>query len=442
MIELVNGISYSPEAKAIIAMTPSRDLFDERDMTPVKVDTYTIAPWGAENDLPDKIIAKAEKSDVVSSNLHFATSVAYGLGPKPMRRVVEDGKIVGAEEIIDGEIAAFFEDNDVGLYLLSQLNDVNCFYNAFPEIILSADSKKIVSLRSKEAKFSRWGVMNNKGVIDYHYYSAKWADSPKKQDIIQTFVLDEYNPYLELTELIAAKKVKEPRFIMPVFMPTPGRPYYPKAAWWSIFESGWYDLSVMLAPLKISILKNKLGVQYIIYISEKYFEDIFKKEGIDPSDKVATKARIEKEKAAFADFLSGEKNAAKSIMAFKKMVASGSSVIEEKYIEIVPIKNDMSGGELIEDSEEASNMLCYAMGVHPNLVGATPGKSKGSLGGTDKRELFLMKQALMKPYTDRVLRVFNLIKRFNGWDNNFYVSVPEYIFTSLDKNKSGKEIKE
>ena len=443
--EIVDGITLFPQAKTVLAMPSSADIFDETGMQPLKIDNLEIAPWGAANDLPDEAVKKIERSIVLSSNLQFNTAVAYGLGAKPMRRTVVDGKIVGREEIVSGPEYEFFEDNDVNLFLLSQLNDVCTFYNAFPEIILGEDKKKIVSLRSKEAMYSRWSRMDGKGTINYHYYSAKWAEGAKKEDIIVTDVLDEYNPYRDLTAMLESGRYKDLRFIVPVFMPAPGRPYYPKAPWWSVFESGWYDLSAMLAPLKTAILKNKLGVQHIIYISDKYFDELFKSEGIDGIDqskKEAQKKRKREEHQRISDFLGGESNAGKSLLALKKFIASGSGGVFEKYIEIETIKNDMSGGELISDSEEASNMLCYAMGIHPNLIGATPGKSSGSMGGTDKRELFMIKQALMKPYVDRILRVFSLIKKFNKWDENFFVSIPEYVFTTLDKNKSGKEVKE
>ena len=79
------------------------------------------------------------------------------------------------------------------------------------------------------------------------------------------------------------------------------------------------------------------------------------------------------------------------------------------------------------------------MGVHPNLIGATPGKSKGSLGGSDKRELFNIKQSMMRPFRDRLLKPLNLIKRYNRWPVNLVFAVPEHIFTTLDADKSGKK---
>jgi hypothetical protein len=435
----MDGISLIPEAKTIIAMEPSRAMFDEEGLSPVKIGKYSVAPWGESNDLPNQIRTKAEANEVVSSNLLFNMSVAYGLGPKPMRRIIENGKVVGYEELFTGAEAEFFDNNDIGLYLMEQLTDLNYFYNAFPEIILSADKRNIVSLRSKEAMFSRWSTMNAKGVVEYHLYSAKWADGPKEQEIVVSDALDDYNPYLDLISRISTNNYTSLRFIVPVFMPTPGRPYYPKPNWWSIFSSGWYDHAIAIPLLKNAILKNNLGVRFIVYVSDQYWKDVFAKESIDPTDKKAVAERINKEKEAFASFLAGEKNAGKAIMATKKFAATSTGSAEEKYIEIVPIKNDLSGGELLQDSEEASNIISYSMGVHTGLIGATPGKNKGSLGGTDKRELFMIKQALTKPLLHRVLRPFSLIKKFNKWDENFVVQVPEYTFTTLDQSKTGKE---
>jgi hypothetical protein len=147
----MDGVSLIPEAKTIIAMGPSRAMFDEDGLSPVRIGKYTVAPWGESNDLPNQIRTKAEANEVVSSNLLFNMSVAYGLGPKPMRRIIEAGKVVGYEELFTGPEAESFDANDIGLYLMEQLTDLNYFYNAFPEIILSADKRNIVSLRSKRS---------------------------------------------------------------------------------------------------------------------------------------------------------------------------------------------------------------------------------------------------------------------------------------------------
>jgi hypothetical protein len=434
MMELISGFSYFPEVQAVF-VTPVITVFDEKELSAVRLGKLSIAPWGASNDLPQQVIRNADKSEVVSSNLLFNMQAGYGLGPKPFRRIVEDNRVVGYEEILDGPEAEFFDDNDVELYLLEQLNDINYFWNTFPELILDEKRKKIVSLQSKEAAFSRWTSIDARGSIK-HVYSSKWPDTAEK-DVIVSEVLNEFNPFLDL--MLRAAKVREPRFIYPVYMPSPGRPYYANAPWWSIFNSGYYDLSASIPALKNALLKNKLGVKFIIYVSPEYFKEIFEKEGIDINNREKVKERMDQEKKNFSDFLTGEAGMGKALVTLKKVIASGTGSTIDKYIEIVEIKNDFEGGELIPDMEEVNNIICYAMGVHPSLVGAVPGKNKGGFSGSDKRELFLIKQALMKPIIDRVLRPFKLIRKINGWDKNTVVMVPEYVFTTLDKNSTGKE---
>jgi hypothetical protein len=436
MIEIIDGVTLFPNLQTILAVDSS-SIFDEEDMHPVEIGAHKIAPWGTDNNLPGEILGKVKKSDVISANLRFNRDVCYGLSPKLVKVLRdENGKISDYVEIEDGPEYEFFELNDFPLFYLEQITDMVYFHNAFAELIPSSSSNNIASIRHKEAAFSRWSTMNNKGKIAKHYYSGKWNNSPGISDIVVSKAIDEFNAVGDIKAIMALKKE---RMIYPIYLPSPGRPYYSMPEWYSIFQSGWYDHSVAIPELKKAIMKNNLGVKFIIYISQKYFDDIFQKEGIDRSDFKAIKKRVEEEKTKFNDFLTGSVNANKSILALKDYVMSGSSALENKWIEIEPIDNKFEGGEYITDIETAANIMCYAMGVHPNLIGATPGKSSGSLSGTDKRELFLMKQALMKPIVDRSLRIVKIIKTVNNWNKDITVVVPEYIFTTLDKAKSGKQ---
>lgn len=436
MIDILDNVTLFSESKTILAID-SKVIFEETNMTPVTIDKHKIAPWGTDNNLPAKILENVRKSDIVSANLRFNRDVCYGLGPK-LVKVIRDAnkKIVDYVEVENGPEYEFFENNDFSSFYLEQLTDMNYFHNAFVELIPSASKNTIATIRHKEAAFSRWSTMDKNGKIQNHYYSGKWSESPGISDIVISKAIDEFNA---IADIQANMTLKKQRMIYPVYMPSPGRPYYSQPEWYSIFQSGWYDHSVAIPELKKAIMKHNLGVKFIIYISAEYFEDIFLKENIDKTDTKAVKERVEKEKAKFNEFLTGPNNASKSILALKKYVMSGSSAIENKWIEIVPINNKMDGGEYITDIETAANIMCYAMNIHPNLIGATPGKSSGSMSGTDKRELFLIKQALMKPLVDRTLRIVKIIKAINKWNPDITVTVPEYIFTTLDKAKSGKQ---
>jgi hypothetical protein len=182
-------------------------------------------------------------------------------------------------------------------------------------------------------------------------------------------------------------------------------------------------------------MKHRFAVKYIIYISPKYFDNIFRQEGIDKNDKEAVDARVDQEHQMFSDFLTGADKAGKGIVAIKEMIHSAVGAKEEKYIEVEQIGNGKEGGEFIDDSAEVNSIISYAMEVDLDM----PGKKTGGMSGTDKRERFMIKQALMKPFRDRLLRPLILTKRVNGWPNDIVFAVPDIEFTTLDKNKSGKQ---
>lgn len=443
-IEIVEDVNLFPEIKAVLAIDSRSDFKLDYDINPIKIGTYKIAPWGEDNLLPNHLLAKAAKNDVLSANLHFNSNVCYGLGPRLVKAVRDEkgqrmydakGQMVTIP-VDEGEEFDWFEANDIPLFLMQQLTDMNYFYNAFVELRPSRTKQhKIETIRHREAVFSRWGMMDRHGSINYHYYCADWDKTPGKDDIICSRVIDEFRAIEDLEIFSAARE----RMVYGVYMPSPGKPYYSRPEWYSIFSSGWYDHSVMVPELKKAILKNQLGVKYIIYISPKYFENICKQEGIDMNDRTAYQERVNQEKQKFNEFLAGQNNANKAIMALKELVPTASGTTEHKYIEIVPVQNDLKGGEYIDDTESTANIICYAMGVHAGLIGATPGKNNKLVGGTEARELYLMKQAMMKPLIDRSMRILSIIKKYNGWDKDIFIQLPEYVFTTLDQNKSGKE---
>ena len=156
---ITQQVAYAPEVQAVFAMAGSSaaDIFDSTD-TPVVIDGKRIAPWGPDNDLPNKIMEKIRANDVVSPNLLFNVQTGYAQGIKPMRRIREGDKVYYVEAY-DDRIEEFFENNDVDGFFLEQVSDMMTFFNVFPEIILSKDGKRITGLRHLEAIYSRWGAM-------------------------------------------------------------------------------------------------------------------------------------------------------------------------------------------------------------------------------------------------------------------------------------------
>lgn len=427
------------DADAILVKTSS-EFFDERNLNILESNDYRVAPWGFQNLLPQEIMSASEKVEIIGTNCDFNARVCYGNGPKLARLIRDEktNKIIDYFEVNEGKEYDWFIANNVPQLVLEMLTDLSYFANAFPCFVFDKEFTEIKRVLHKESIFARWGL-DKRDQIKWLLYSSKWDKSPgsipDKADIQKSYVIDEYDAIRDIETQMKAKAYR--RVCMALYLPSPGRPYYSYPNWYSIFRSGWYDQIRSIPELKKAILKYNLGIRSIIYVSDKYFQAKEQQAGISPDDIEARKKLRDKIAKELNDFAVGADNQGKSMTVLKEMTGNGSA--EEKYITIETIKNEIKEGEFLTDYETVANIISYAMEVHPSLIGATPGKNSNSLSGSNIREIYLMKQAQMRPFIDLVLRPFSIVKNINGWDKDISVVLPEYIFTTLDQNKSGKQ---
>ncbi len=426
------------KAHAILMVT-SHSFFDEKNLNIIEDDNYRVAPWGLQNLLPQTVMDKIESVEIIGTNSDFNARVCYGNGPKVARLIRdESGKIRDWAEVTEGKEYDWFLENNVPQLTLEILTDLSYFHNAFPLFVFDKKFTYIKRVLHREAMFSRWGLDGN-DQIKWLLYSSKWDRSPgsipKKGDIEKSYVIDEFAAVKDIRTQMAAKAYK--RVCMALYLPSPGRPYYSYPNWYSVFRSGWYDNIAAIPELKKAILEHNLGIRYIIYASDKYFTYREQQAGV-PADDIAKRIELKKKVVKeLNDFACGAENQGKAMTVLKEMTGNGNT--EEKYIHIETINDMVKEGEFLTDYETVANVISYAMGVHPSLIGAVPGKNSNSLSGSNIREIYLMKQAQMRPYIDLVLRPFSIVKQINGWDKDIAIVLPEYIFTTLDQNKSGKQ---
>ncbi len=447
--------AYLSGSKSIAVMGNSTGFLDATKDQKVSVTpkgtkkSIDFVPHGEENKLPLQVIAKVYKNITTASNIDFNTRISIGDGLLVVKKKKVEGK-VEYEEMIESELPEVFEflkNNNIERVLQEAASDLVTFYDGYIEIILSRDEKnpKISMIRYKEATFSRLSVMNEKTAkIEYHGYSAKWGEG-SVDDVIATPLLDRDVPIYDLKVNLGMlphpktgktdKITKEKRFMMSLALPTPGRFYYNKPYWWSIFESGWYDYACAIPEFKKSILENEMVLKYQIFIHEDFWDKLYKSENI-PNDPVKRKARKLEFLNQMDEFLSGNKNAGKSFVSHYNYDKIKGYEIHD--IKITAIPSLLKEGHYIEDSEEASNLICYAMGVHPSLQGASPGKNK-NINGTEARELFIIKQAMMKPIRQYLLSFLYLIKEINKWDPDIHFVIPNIMLTTLDKNTGAEK---
>ena len=86
-LSIIDGVQLFPEIQTIL-MTDSSDAFKvEKDLQAEVIGPYKVAPWGPDNLLPNHVLDRVEKGDIVGANLRFNRDVAFGLGPKLVKAV-------------------------------------------------------------------------------------------------------------------------------------------------------------------------------------------------------------------------------------------------------------------------------------------------------------------------------------------------------------------
>jgi hypothetical protein len=69
----------------------------------------------------------------------------------------------------------------------------------------------------------------------------------------------------------------------------------------------------------------------------------------------------------------------------------------------------------IEDSQEASSHILYALNVDGTLIGNSPGKQMGAGSGSDKRSAYNIFILANRIYQKKVVTPLNAISTYNGW---------------------------
>ncbi|MEG2599034.1 MAG: hypothetical protein RSA66_06140 [Muribaculaceae bacterium] len=420
---------------AFASVADSADIFDEDiPLTPLSVpgyDSFKYIPFGPDNNLPFEVIRMIGEDEIMSQNKLFNVLTCYGNGlryndidtDKPTKNV---------------EIKRFMMQNSMPDFFLEQSTDIKYFYFSVACIILSKDAKKIVKVRHKEACYCRFEKADNKGRINHIFY-ANWRQpsSLTKNDVEILTLLEEKDPLGHLEVLmgrapgidgIQRVRTTARKFAVVCRIPTPGSSYYPTPYYTAIFRGDWFDIKKLIGKGKKAKLKNHASVKYQVEVHRDYWLNLCDEEGIhDPLKQVE---RIKKEKENIKNFVSGIENSGKVWITGYYIDPNGK---ENRMVRVAIIDSTKEGGDWSDDIQEASNMTCYGDNIHPNLVGATPGKSQSNNSGSDKRELFTLKQSLEVAFHDVMLKVHNVIIYYNAWSDKVYPDVPMITLTTLDK---------
>ena len=441
-----DNITFDLPVNFGIPFESSQDIYGGENVEtfPVEVNgvTYDVVSWGRENQLPYQVKKKIGANGVMAQNKYFNMLTSYGRGLEYIDiATINDKKPLPTR---DADIRKFLLRNSMKEFFAEQIVDMKYYFFAVSVVILDRQRKNIVKIVHKEACHCRFEKADESGHIK-HVFFADWENSNAPKHIEAISMLDEKDPFGDL----AARTGKEPdplgifkpdspkltKYAIVCKIPTVGSKYYPIPPSAASFKDGWYDIYGLLTQAKKAKIKNGQNIRYHVEISTEFWEDRARKKGITFGSKEYYEMQDDYIKE-FKAYLGGSKNSDKMLWSEFKSMLDGK---EQHYIKVNVIDTSKAGSEYNDDVAEASNVLCYGDNVHPNLAGAVPGKSQMNNSGSDKRELFTMKQALETLPHDMMMKVHNTIIWFNGWEDKVEPLVPMILLTTLDKKTDAVE---
>ena len=352
-------------------------------------------------------------------------------------------------EATDREWRTFCENNNLGLHFLKCMTDDVHMDMYFPTIGLSIGragedwKPKIVTLGFIPAVCARMEEMDERLRVNFVYYAEKWRkDTTAKlevKDVVAYPALMPENMLAELRRQVEKNRNRAPRnrptwFCCPTSYPSVDKPYYPVPAWWSIFPSRTYEYATTLITDKAVARQNATMWGKMIFVNAEYLRAMFDEQNAaTPEDKDKVREEIYRK---VNDFLRRRENNGKTIMLDSFLGPDGKTM--QRAVEIVDVPNTTDAKELKDELEEISSIIFFAIGVHPALIGAVPGKS-GSTGGTYQRELQLLKQNQLSPRQRIYLQFLKNVYAFNGWDPHGELVIRQQVLTTLDRSATGTE---
>lgn len=416
----------------------SSSIFDEDILgEPIRITgtDYQYIPFGADDQLPYNILNLVGRDEIMSQNMQFNAQTCYASGLQYMDYKTD-------KPTKDPAIRRFLQRNSFESFFMEQIIDMKYFYFSVDVIILSKDRSEIVQVRHKEACYCRFEKADKNGKINHVFYGDFRERGQTKIECIT--LLDMVDPLGDLLVLMGKEpgkdgkrrlRTNELKFAIVSRFPTPGLQYYPVPYYSSIFRGQWYDIKRLIGIGKKAKLSNASSIKYHVEVHNDYWERLCSQEGIfDPEEK---KKRIQQEYQNIREFVTGIENSGKLWISGFYQNPDGKEV---SMVKINVIDTSKEGGDYSDDIQESATILCFAMGIHPVLVGAVPGKSQSNNSGSDKRELFTLKQSIEKGTHDILMRPQNLIIFYNHWENLVYPDVPLILLTTLDQHTDAKKI--
>ncbi|HQW94466.1 MAG TPA: hypothetical protein PLU58_01625 [Saprospiraceae bacterium] len=392
MVNIGEGSNPAPAAKVT---SPVEDITSSTDFV----------EWGDDNDYPGMVEERAHKNTLIPSTLHFKAShmaaadlhygYVTGFDEKTRKPIIQ--------QFIHPEIESFWGYNNKRLFLEDGYRNLYWWHHAFVDFILDKSKKKIVAISVADSTHCRYSTQDSTGNKPYVFIDANWPDGSEKT-WQKVRCVDPYYDWIGQMQRQSGY-----RFIYPLFFNSPKRTYYQRVPWHSIIDSKWLDLAEKIPTFKAKLMDNQMVIKYVLHVPEEAWRTDYPKwDSMTAEERRA--ARLKKTEE-FNKVLTGIEKTGKSIMLTFKSDAYGKAFAKW---EVQEMKGNLGEGSYIEDSQEASDHILYAMAFDGTLIGKTPGKSMGSGSGSDKRladEIFFKNN---KSYALKLCEALTVLTQYNN----------------------------
>lgn len=431
-----DGLAIGSKGSVLFSDPSVRDKKTFKSVDPPKeMGSLGFAPWGEDNLLPQEMIKDVEATGALWAGIDAKARIGNGKGPMPAKIVsVNDDGYELLKFIPDNkEVNRFMTMNNSFMQSYTVMKDLFSSGSSFLQILLSPDRKKIVAFKRHDYSQCRLSEIKN-GKIDYVYICSDWenvasvADAPNDK-VQQIPLLDRDYPLYDLQS-----RKKGHVFMMHLHYPLYGRNYYPPSPWYS--AKRYVNIAQSIPDMKENMFKNQATIKYLITIHPKFWTLQFPDYN-DLSDKEKQERRAEVYDM-MEENLTGNENAYKSL--FNPMVFSPQENKEVPAIQITVIDDKMTDGKLLPDSAMANIEILLPLMINAALLGVDmPGGDAyggGAGSGSNIREAFLIQVMLQE--TERQLnnKLYDLVKYYNGWDEDLVWRYPNQILTTLNTGKN------
>lgn len=418
-----NGVFKIPSRKSDLKTIKESKKSSIKDED-VSYSSDEIAYWGDGNDFPQLVYKDIKENTILGSALDFK---ARAMCSEFMYGKVEYDEL-GKEKftpVVDPTVQEWIKKTRMlTTYLFPACQDFSHFSAVFPEIVLSQDRKSIVNISRQKAAHCRFSTQDEKGNIPFTYITPNWDKRPSLKEVIK---ID--NVQVDFDPIGYVQFTKAKRYIYPVLYPSIDETYYPLSVWNAIRESKWLDVAKTIPAYKKAYFENSSTLRYHVEIAdwwwEKRYEGFFQK---DPAERIKLITEVIDD---FEDRMTGVEKAFKSVVSMMKVIEGDK---EYSGWKITPIKGEkMDSGDL-ETSQEASQHIMFALGLHPSIMGSTPGGKLNS-SGSEQRIALNNFYITHRVHQEMILDPLQFVFDFNGWD--YTVRFKNPLIHTLD---AGNEI--